>query len=239
MKALILSGGNGTRFFPFTKTVPKQILPVAGKPVLHYGVESMVKAGIKQIYVIVGRNGKKVKDALGNGRKWGVCIRYITQSRPLGLAHAVHVAREHLQGDDFVMWLGDTILCEEFGEVIRSFYKRKANALLVLGRTKKPEICGVARIKGNTVTHVVEKPDCAKTNLVLAGLYVFDGSVFNAAKKIRPSKRGELEITDAIQYLISHSYRVEAYVTKKFWIDVGCRKSWQTANAYFRRKTAS
>lgn len=229
-KALILSGGTGRRFFPLTQKLPKQILPVMGKPIIFYGIESMVSAGMEEIFIIIGKNGRKVIETVGNGKKWGVKIEYIKQNKPLGLAHAVKISRNYFDRSSFLMWLGDTIIREKFSEIIKCYERRNANALILLGKTTKPSICGIAEVKMGKVIKVKEKPKYSSSNLAIAGLYIFDVNIFNAVENITPSLRGELEITDAIQYLINENYSVIPYITKKTWIDIGNPESYILAN---------
>jgi glucose-1-phosphate thymidylyltransferase len=228
-KALLLSSGKATRFYPVIKNYPKQLLPVLNKPVLFYCIEKIINAGIKSIGIIVrDRKGavvKKVRKA-----KYNAKITFIEQRNPLGLAHGVKVARDYLKDDYFLMYLGDTLIEEDLNKFINKFEKNKPNAIILLGKTDNPKICGIAEIKNNRIIRLVEKPKKLKSNLALAGLYIFDKNIFNAIKNIKPSKRGELEITDAIQYLINNSYEVTPYITKKRWIDVGSPESFVLAN---------
>ncbi len=229
-KALILSGGTGSRFFPFTQKFPKQILPVMGKPILFYGIDSMVDAGIKEIFIVIGKNGKKVINVVGDGKNWGVKIEYIRQNKPLGLAHAVKTSKNYFGGSSFLMWLGDTIIRENFRVIIKQFIDKRANALILLGKTTKPESCGIAEVKKGRILKVVEKPKLSSSNLAIAGLYIFDSNIFKAVENIVPSSRGELEITDAIQYLIERNYSVIPFITKKIWIDIGNAENYILAN---------
>ena len=221
MKGLILSGGKGVRLRPITFTQAKQLVPVANKPVLFYGLEAIVAAGITDIGIVVGYTKDEIKKAVGDGSRFGAKITYIDQPEPLGLAHAVLVAEEFLGEEPFVMYLGDNIIRGGITELVREFEKEKPNSQILLAEVEHPEQFGVAELKDGKVVRLVEKPKEPKSNLALVGVYMFDHHIFEAAKNIKPSWRNELEITDAIQYLIDAGYQVKPHIVKGWWKDTG------------------
>jgi len=221
MKGLILSGGQGTRLRPITFTQAKQLVPVANKPVLFYGIEALQEAGIEDIGIVVGDTKDEIIEAAGDGRQWGVKLTYIEQEAPLGLAHAVLVAEDYLGQTPFVMYLGDNILKSGIKSLVQEFQDQKPNALILLTEVPNPQMFGVAELKDGQVIRLVEKPKQPRSNLALVGVYMFDHYIFEAAKTIKPSWRGELEITDAIQYLVDHGYRVQPHIVSGWWKDTG------------------
>jgi glucose-1-phosphate thymidylyltransferase len=223
MKGLILSGGKGTRLRPLTFTQAKQLVPVANKPVLFYGIEALVGAGIRDIGIIVGDTKAEIREAVGDGSRWGddVRVSYIDQREPLGLAHAVLIAEEFLAGEPFVMYLGDNILKSGIVSLVDSFRKKKPNALILLTPVPNPRMFGVAELENGKVVRLVEKPQEPKSNLALVGVYMFDSHIFEAAKAIKPSWRNELEITDAIQFLVDSGYEVQPHLVSGWWKDTG------------------
>lgn len=223
MKGLILSGGKGTRLRPLTFTQAKQLVPVANKPVLFYGIEALVEAGIRDIGIIVGDTKNEIVEAVGSGERWGsdVRITYIDQPEPLGLAHAVLRAEEFLGDEPFVMYLGDNILKSGILSLVQQFEKHRPNALILLTPVPNPQMFGVAELQAGRVVRLVEKPLQPASNLALVGVYMFDHHVFQAAKAIRPSWRNELEITDAIQYLVDHGFTVVPHLVSGWWKDTG------------------
>ena len=220
MKGLILSGGAGTRLRPLTHTSAKQLIPVANKPILFYGIEALANVGIKEIGMIVGDTRAEVMKEVGDGSRWKVKITYIEQEAPLGLAHAVKIAKPYLKDEPFIMYLGDNILREGIPGFVESFEKNKPNALILLTKVSNPEQFGVAEVsKEGKVLKLVEKPKEPKSNLALVGVYLFDSNIFKAVEGIKPSWRGELEITDAIQWLLDHGYKVESHEVTGWWKD--------------------
>ena len=221
MKGLILSGGKGTRLRPLTYTQAKQLVPVANKPVLFYGIEALKAAGITEIGIIVGDTKEEIKRTTGDGTRWGIDISYIEQESPLGLAHAVKISEDFLEGKPFVMYLGDNILKSGITSLVEEFKGKRPNALILLTEVPNPQIFGVAELEGGRVVRLVEKPKNPASNLALVGVYMFDSHIFEAVKAIKPSWRNELEITDAIQYLVEHGYEVQPHLVTGWWKDTG------------------
>ncbi|MDI6892251.1 MAG: glucose-1-phosphate thymidylyltransferase [Actinomycetota bacterium] len=230
MKALILAGGKGTRLRPITHTSAKQLIPVANKPILFYAVEAIKDAGITDIGIIVGDTREEIEAALGDGSEWGVKITYVEQEEPLGLAHAVKVARPYLGKEPFVMFLGDNLVKEGITPLVKGFAEEKPNAQILLARVKDPQRFGVAELKGGKVAHLIEKPREPPSDLALVGVYMFDEHIFEAVDNIKPSWRNELEITDAIQYLIDHDYDVHPHIIDGWWKDTGKLEDLLEAN---------
>ncbi|MHB9155754.1 MAG: glucose-1-phosphate thymidylyltransferase [Endomicrobiales bacterium] len=221
MKALVLAGGKGTRLRPITHTSAKQLVPVANKPILFYGMEAIAEAGIKEVGMIVGETKREIKTAVGDGSRWGLKVTYLEQEAPLGLAHAVKVARKFIGDEDFVMYLGDNLIKEGITSLVKEFEKKKPNALILLSRVSHPEQFGVAELKDGKVVRLEEKPQNSRSDMALVGVYLFDKTIFEAVENIKPSRRNELEITEAIQYLIDHGYTVQPHVVKDWWKDTG------------------
>jgi glucose-1-phosphate thymidylyltransferase len=230
LKALVLSGGRATRLRPITHTSAKQLVPVANKPILFYALEALRDAGITDIGVIVGHTAEEIKAAVGTGERWGVKVTYIPQDAPLGLAHAVKIARPYIGNDRFVMFLGDNLIREGVSEVVRRFEQESANAHIMLARVRNPQDFGVAELDGDRVLRLVEKPKEPKSDLALVGVYLFDSRIFEAVDSIKPSARGELEITDAIQYLIETGYAVHWHKITGWWKDTGKLEDLLEAN---------
>jgi glucose-1-phosphate thymidylyltransferase len=223
LKGLILSGGKGTRLRPITHTSAKQLVPVANKPVLFYGIEAMAAAGIRQVGIIIApETGDEIRAEAGDGSRFGVEISYIVQDAPLGLAHAVLTAEPFLGSDPFVMYLGDNLLQGGITDLVEAFRAHEPEALILLTPVSDPENYGVAELDGaGRVRRLVEKPARPATDLALVGVYMFTARIHDAARAITPSGRGELEITDAIQALVDGGKRVEPHIVRGWWKDTG------------------
>lgn len=221
MKGLILSGGSGTRLRPITFTRAKQLVPVANKPILFYAVEAVRDAGITDIGIVVGDTKDEVMEAVGDGSALGVSIAYIEQEAPLGLAHAVKISREFIGDDSFVMYLGDNLIKAGIAPLVDEFRANAPNCQILLAHVPNPQMFGVAELDGDRVVRLVEKPKEPATDLALVGVYMFDSTIFDAVNAIEPSARGELEITDAIQYLIDQGRSVHPHIIEGWWKDTG------------------
>ncbi|WP_369174687.1 glucose-1-phosphate thymidylyltransferase [Streptomyces sp. R28] len=222
MKALVLSGGAGTRLRPITHTSAKQLVPVANKAVLFYGLESIAAAGVTDVGVIVGDTAAEIQDAVGDGSKFGLEITYIPQERPLGLAHAVLIARDYLGDDDFVMYLGDNFVVGGITDLVEQFRAHRPDAQILLTRVKDPRSFGVAELDdAGQVIGLEEKPEHPKSDLALVGVYLFTPVIHDAVRAITPSWRGELEITHALQHLIDARADVRCTVIEGYWKDTG------------------
>jgi glucose-1-phosphate thymidylyltransferase len=232
MKGLILSGGKGTRLRPLTHTSAKQLVPVANKPVLFYGIEAMAEAGIEEVGIIIApETGGEIREAAGDGSRFGVRIEYIEQDAPLGLAHAVLTAEPFLGESPFVMYLGDNLLRNGIVALVDEFRREQPDALILLTPVSDPQNYGVAELDGdNRVARLVEKPEEPKTDLALVGVYMFTPAIFEAARSIEPSWRNELEITDAIQTLVDRGLRVDPHVVHGWWKDTGQVQDMLEAN---------
>jgi len=232
MKGLILSGGKGTRLRPLTHTSAKQLVPVANKPVLFYGIEAMRAAGIEEVGIIIApETGQEIRDAVGDGSQFGTSIEYIEQDAPLGLAHAVLTAERYLGDAPFVMYLGDNLLRDGIVQLVDTFRTEEPDALILLTPVPDPENYGVAELNGEgRVARLVEKPPEPATDLALVGVYMFTPAIFDAARSIEPSGRGELEITDAIQALVDRGLRVDPHIVHGWWKDTGQVQDMLEAN---------
>jgi len=230
MKGLILSGGRGTRLRPLTYTSAKQLVPVANKPVLFYGIESMAEAGITDIGIVVGDTQAEIREAVGDGSRWGVKVSYIEQDQPRGLAHCVLISEAFIGDDSFVVYLGDNLLNRGIRPLVDEFVKERPAAQILLARVPDPQMFGVAELSNGRVVNLVEKPREPKSDLALVGVYMFSHEVFDSVKRITPSFRNELEITDAIQNLIDRGLEVRPHIVDGWWKDTGKLEDMLEAN---------
>jgi glucose-1-phosphate thymidylyltransferase len=241
MRALVLAGGRGTRLRPITHTSAKQLVPVANKPVLFYGLEAIRDAGIREVGIVVSdpremlqpdhRTGQRttvmvnsqaeIRAAVGDGARFGLDVTYIEQEAPLGLAHAVKISRDYMGEQPFVMYLGDNLIKDGIAPFVREFEQEKPDAQILLAQVRNPQDFGVAELEGDRVVRLEEKPANPRSDLALVGVYLFGPTIFQAVDAIRPSGRGELEITDAIQRLITDGRRVRSHVIRGWWKDTG------------------
>jgi glucose-1-phosphate thymidylyltransferase len=215
---------------PITYAAPKMLIPVANKPVIHYAIEAMKSAGIKEIGFVVSDNRKDLEPALGGGKKWGMKFEYIFQDEQKGIAHAVLCAEDYISKSEFVLYLGDNLLEHGIKGLVDEFKKSRPNAAISLAEVAEPSHFGVAVVKGGRIVSLEEKPKKPKTNLAVVGVYVFDSTVFKAAKRIKPSGRGELEITDTISELIRMGLEVTPHIVKGWWRDTGRKSDMIEAN---------
>ncbi len=231
MKGLILSGGAGTRLRPITHTAAKQLVPVANKPVLFYGLEAMRAAGIAEVGIVVGDTRAEIEEAVGDGGRFGLSVTYLPQEAPLGLAHAVLISESFLGDEPFVMYLGDNLLKEGIKRFVETFRQSAPDALILLQKVDDPRSYGIAELDGEgCVARLVEKPAEPRSDLALVGVYLFTPAIFTSVKAITPSDRGELEITDAIQHMVDRGLRVEPHVVTGWWKDTGKLEDMLEAN---------
>jgi glucose-1-phosphate thymidylyltransferase len=221
MKALVLSGGKGTRLRPITHTSAKQLIPIANKPILFYGLEAIAAAGIKEVGIVVGDTQAEIRAAVGDGSQFGIKATYIPQDAPLGLAHAVKISKDFLKDSPFLMFLGDNLLKESLKPLVDEFQAKKPSSQILVAKVPNPQSFGVVELKGGKVVRLVEKPKEPKSDLALVGVYLFQKEIFEAISHIKPSGRGELEITDAIQWLVDNKRTVIAREIEGWWKDTG------------------
>jgi glucose-1-phosphate thymidylyltransferase len=230
LKGLILSGGKGTRLRPLTYTSAKQLVPVANKPVLFYGIEAIAAAGIREIGIVVGDTQAEIRNAVGDGSRFGVHVTYIPQDAPRGLAHAVKISEPFIGTDPFVMYLGDNLLNKGITHFVQEFEREKPAAQILLARVPDPQQFGVAELRDGNVVRLVEKPKEYIGDLALVGVYMFGPEVFESVNRITPSFRNELEITDAIQDLIDRGLTVRPHIVDGWWKDTGKLEDMLEAN---------
>ncbi len=231
MRGLVIAGGHGTRLRPLTHTSAKQLIPVANKPVIFYPLEDLASAGIREVGIIVApHSAEDIKEAVGDGSRFGLDVSYILQSEALGIAHAVLTAEEQMGSDPFVAYLGDNVLEGGVAALVEEFERDRPNASVLLTKVSNPQAFGVAELDGDRIVRLVEKPKEPTSDLALVGVYLFDSNIFEAARSIEPSWRGELEITDAIQRLIDQGMDVRPHVHTGWWLDTGKKDDMLEAN---------
>jgi len=221
LKALITSGGRGTRLRPITHTQNKHLIPIANKPILEYSIDYIRDAGIKEAGILVNSDDNEVRNYFGSGKKYGINITYIPQESPLGLAHVVKISQDFIGDDKFIFYLGDNMVVGGVKHLIDDFVKSDCNCFLTLSRVKDPERFGVPEIKDGRIVSIQEKPDKPKSDYAVSGIYLYDSCIFEAVNNIKPSARGELEISDAHQYLIEHGYKIGYTEITGWWKDTG------------------
>ena len=230
MKGIVLAGGKGSRLRPFTYSGAKQLVPIANTPVLHFPVRQLVEAGIREIALVVGETEEQVREAMGDGSAFGARFTYVRQAAPLGIAHGALVCREFVGDEAFVLYLGDNVLMGGIAGFVERFARSGADGALILREVEDPRAFGVARMDGERLVEVVEKPQRPPSNLAVIGVYAFRPVVFDVIAVQRPSARGELEIADAINGLLARGCRVEMEVTPREWIDTGKMEDILAAN---------
>lgn len=232
MRGVVLSGGTGTRLRPITFSMAKQLVPVANKPILFYGLEDLAHSGITEVGIIVApQTGDEIRSAVGDGSRFGLDVTFIVQEEPLGLAHALKTALPFVDGHDMLMYLGDNLVKQGVADVVADFERDRPNCQILLTRVDNPSAFGVAELgTDGHVVRLVEKPSNPPSDLALVGVYLFDDHIAGAVDAIRPSARGELEITDAIQYLVETGKTVRPSIVKGWWKDTGKKEDLLHAN---------
>ncbi len=230
MRALVLAGGEGSRLRPITHTSAKQLIPIAGTPILFHALQAIAAAGITEVGIVVGSTADEVRAAVGEGGRWGLEVTYIEQEAPLGLAHAVMAAGDFVRGEPFLMYLGDNVLLEGVSRFVEGFERTRPDAQILLTRVAEPEHFGVAVLEGDRVVRLVEKPKQFVSDIALVGVYLFDDSILEACATLSPSWRGEYEITEAIQWLIDTGKTVRAEMVGGYWKDTGRPEDLLEAN---------
>ena len=221
MKALITTGGHGTRLRPITHTKNKHLIPVANKPIVFYALEAVKEAGITEVGVVTRGEGKDIQEALGSGEQWGLDITYVPQEAPLGLAHVVKISEDFVGGERFVFYLGDNMVVGGIRRFVAAFERENSNCHLILAKVKDPQRFGVPEFRDGRIVAVEEKPANPKSDFAVSGIYLYDEHIFEAVNNIKPSSRGELEISDAHQYLLDHGYTISFSQITGWWKDTG------------------
>ena len=237
MKAIVLCGGAGSRLRPLTHTSAKQLVPVANRPIVFHGLDALAEAGIREVGIIVGDSREEIEAALGDGSQFGLELTYIDQEKPLGLAHCVLIARDFLGEEDFVVYLGDNLLEDGVADIAAAFERQQGQltgspaAMIMLKKVEDPRQFGVAVLdQAGNVERLVEKPADPPSDLALVGVYLFNHHIHEAVRAITPSARGELEITDAIQWLLDNGHEVTAHIVDGWWLDTGKKDPLLEAN---------
>jgi glucose-1-phosphate thymidylyltransferase len=231
MRGLVAAGGHATRLRPLSYTLPKQLISLANKPIIFYVLEDLASAGVEDVVIVVApHSAESISETCGDGERFGQRIQYIVQAEARGLADVVLTAEEKLEGDSFVMYLGDNVLEGGVGWLVEEFMREKPNASVLLTKVKNPEAFGVAILDGDRIAGFVEKPKEPPSDLALTGVYLFDANIFESAKAISPSLRGELEITDAIQHMIDRGLDVRPHIHNGWWLDTGKKDDMLEAN---------
>ena len=240
MKGIILHGGHGTRLRPLTHTGPKQLLPIANKPMSEYGINSMKEAGVTEIAIIVGGLGsKKVKDYYGDGSQLGVHLTYIEQDEPKGIAHAINLARNFVKNENFLVFLGDNIIQKSIKEFAENFEKSSSDAALLLCKVKNPSSFGIAEIKEEKIVRIIEKPKNPPSDLAVTGIYFLNSTIFDMIDNLKPSWRNELEITDALHMLLETGHEIDYHIITDYWKDTGTPEDIIHANKEILEKSTS
>ena len=235
IKGVVLAGGKGTRFLPITKVTGKHFLPVGDKPIIYYPILTLKDAGVKDILIVCGaEHTDQYVKLLGSGKEFGVNLYYTIQVEPLGIAHGLGLAKSFSDGHKIALILGDNIFGDEFSEAFANFDKRDQGAAVVLKKVSDPQRFGVVKIKDRKVERIIEKPKSPPSNWAVTGLYLYDNRVFDVIKTLKPSDRGEYEITDVNNHYINEG-TMDFIKTKKFWIDAGTFDSLHQANILIRK----
>ncbi len=232
MKGLILCAGRGTRLHPFSYSQPKTLLPVANHPVLHYCIRKLLEVGIRDIGIVINPSQTQIVDFVGDGSRYQATITFIKQDQPLGIAHAVRLARPFIEDDSFMLLLGDNLLMDSLRELHRTFHQAPAEGALLLSEVERPQDYGIAEVNDGRIISVEEKPQHPKSNLAVIGAYVFTSTIFDVIEKLQPSARGEYEITHAIQALIDQGFHIKHTITDGLYSDVGTIQRWLSANRW-------